>query len=142
MKKILATLLIAASIAFVQCDKNDDNPNITQSQVTTTVSSGSWRVTYFFDTDHEETANFSGYTFTFAGNNVLTAVNGGSTVTGTWAAGTDDSKTKLIIGFISPNSFEDLSEDWQVIELTSNKIRLEHKSGGNGGTDQLTFERN
>ena len=140
MKK--AFLLMAfVALCFSSCDKNDDN-GITATVVSNTVTSGTWRVTYFWDTDHEETSNFSGYSFTFAGGNVLTAVNGGTTVTGTWQTGTDNSTVKLVISFATPANFAELSEDWHVLERTDTKIRLRHISGGSGGTDYLTFEKN
>lgn len=141
MKKIILFLAIAAMAAINSCTK-DDNNSITTGNVSSTVSSGTWRVTYYWDTDHEETSNFSGYSFTFAGGSVLTAVNGGTTVTGTWQTGTDNSTVKLIISFASPANFAEISEDWHVLERTDTKIRLQHISGGSGGTDYLTFEKN
>lgn len=144
MKKIILFLTIAAMAAISSCTKDDNNSNnnITASNVSATVASGTWRVTYYWDTDHEETSNFSGYSFTFAGGNVLTAVSGGTTVTGTWQTGTDNSTVKLIISFASPANFAEISEDWHVLERTDTKIRLQHISGGSGGTDYLTFEKN
>jgi hypothetical protein len=136
---ILLALLMTIGIS---CSKDDDNSTITPDNVSNTVTSGTWRITYYWDTDHEETSNFSGYSFTFATGGVLTAVKTGSTVTGTWSTGTDDSKTELIISFASPANFVEISDDWEVIENTSTKIRLQDVSGGNGGTDQLTFEKN
>jgi len=107
----------------IACSKDDDNSSsITPGNVSNTVTSG--------------------YSFTFATGGVLTAVKTGSTVTGTWSTGTDDSKTELVIGFASPASFVEISDDWEVIENTSTKIRLQDVSGGNGGTDLLTFEKN
>jgi hypothetical protein len=46
------------------------------------------------------------------------------------------------IVFTSPDDFEDLTEDWDFISETSSKMELIHISGGNGGTDYLTFEKN
>ena len=140
MKKTLFVLAFAA-FCFSSCDKNDDN-SITTTIVSNTVTSGTWRVTYFWDTDHEETFHFNGYSFTFTGGNVLTAINGSTTVTGTWQTGTDNSTVKLIINFTTPPDFAELSEDWHVLERTDTKIRLRHISGGSGGTDYLTFEKN
>lgn len=45
------------------------------------------------------------------------------------------------IFFASPEDFSELSEDWNIISYSSNKIELIHESGGNGGTDLLTFEK-
>ena len=46
------------------------------------------------------------------------------------------------IVFSTPADFEELTEDWHIISISNTKIELTHVSGGNGGTDFLTFERN
>lgn len=46
------------------------------------------------------------------------------------------------IFFSSPADFSELSEDWDIISHTASKIELKHVSGGNGGIDLLTFEKN
>jgi hypothetical protein len=46
------------------------------------------------------------------------------------------------IVFLSPADFEELSEDWSILSISPSKIELKHVSGGNGGTDFLTFEKN
>ena len=48
----------------------------------------------------------------------------------------------FITSFASPAIFEDLSEDWEILSRTASKIELKYVSGGNGGTDLLTFEKN
>jgi hypothetical protein len=45
------------------------------------------------------------------------------------------------IFFNLTNNFEDLNEDWHIVSQSSTRIELIHVSGGNGGTDTLTFER-
>lgn len=45
--------------------------------------------------------------------------------------------------FSSPTVFADeLTDDWDIISYTDTKIQLVDVSGGNGGTDYLTFEKN
>ena len=121
--------------------KKEDNPVNPSSNIKEILTSGTWRVTYFFD-DKDETNHFTGYTFTFLNNGTVTASNNITTVNGTWNTGTDDSNNKLYLNFVSNTTFEELNEDWHVIEKLNNKIRLEHISGGSGGTDYLTFEKN
>jgi hypothetical protein len=131
MKKI-SFRFIALAIIFLACSKKSDSPVvISTTTVTNTVSSGNWRITYYWDTDHEETSGFSGYSFTFGTGNSLTASKPGTVVTGTWTTLLDDSKTKLVLSFSAPASFVELSDDWHVIERTDNKIRLQDVSGGN-----------
>jgi hypothetical protein len=136
-------VLISLITVLFSCKKdNDSNDNsLSTTNVNSTVTAGTWRVTYYWDTDHEETNNYANYAFTFGANSVLTASKTGTTFTGTWATGTVDSKVKLIVNFTSPASFVEISDDWHVIERTDTKIKMQDVSGGNGGTDLLTFEK-
>ncbi|MBK8702042.1 MAG: hypothetical protein IPN29_21715 [Saprospiraceae bacterium] len=45
------------------------------------------------------------------------------------------------MGFPVAHRFAELNEDWEIVEQTSDVIRLKHISGGNGGTDILEFGR-
>jgi hypothetical protein len=144
MKKRSMIVLSLCLLIFAGCSNNDDpivSP-ISPSTVSTTLSSGNWRISYYWDSDHEETAHFNGYSFTFGNASSLTATNGATVVSGTWITGTDDSKTKLILGFTAPADFAELSDDWHVTEMSATRLKLEDVSGGGGGTDYLTFEKN
>lgn len=142
MKKIIPALIMLSAL-FASCKKDDSGTSASALALSTnaTVSTGNWRVTYFFD-DTDETSDFAGYSFTFTPGGTVTAVRTGSTVTGTWGTGFDDSKAKLLLAFTSPDDFLELNEDWHILERTDTKIKMQHISGGNGGTDYLTFERN
>jgi hypothetical protein len=141
MKTKLLGLLMLSLTILTACDKNDDNSSSTMD-VRTVATSGNWRVTYFMEDNREQTSIFSGYSFTFAANNSLTAIKGTSSIAGSWATDTDDSKSKLVIVFAGSSGFDELTEDWLVIESTSSRIKLQHTSGGNGTVDYLTFEKN
>lgn len=130
-------------LLFTQCTKETVSSFTDTQQVNTTVVSSSWRITSFIDSGEDHTAHFNGYNFSFADNGILTAVKGSSTITGSWATENDDSDLKLYLAFISPSTFEELTEDWRITsKTTSSKLVLEHISGGNGGEDLLTFEKN
>lgn len=133
------------------CSSDDDNSNSSQNPtpVINTVNNGTWRITFFEDSGNNETNHFTGYNFTFGSGNVLTATNGTNTYTGTWSVTSDDSgddspsnDLDFNIAFSAPADFTDLTEDWNIITYTSTKIQLIHVSGGNGGTDYVTFEKN
>jgi hypothetical protein len=144
MKNILFAVLTMLLFATTGCDKDDDsiNTTVTAENVKNIASAGTWSVTYYYDTDHEETANFSGYKFTFQANGTVSASNDILTRSGTWLAINDSGKTKFILDFSTPLDFEEISEDWEVIALSATEIQLKHVSGGGGGTDLLTFRKN
>jgi hypothetical protein len=136
------------------CSSNDDNSNPTVQDPTpiiNTAAQGTWRVTLYEDSGVNETSNFSGFNFTFNSNNVLNVTGNGLTLNGTWSVTSDNSgddspspDLDFNIGFVSPapTKFIELTDDWNIITYTSTKIQLIHVSGGNGGTDYITFEKN
>jgi hypothetical protein len=152
MKTILSVLLIAFAIAACDDDSNDGrSSNAKIEEVENVSASGQWRITYFEDSGNDETGKFGGYIFEFDSGNALTATNGSSNPSGTWSVvdddrGDDDNNNgyddiDFNIAFTTPADFQELSEDWEIISITASKIELRHVSGGNGGTDLLTFEK-
>jgi hypothetical protein len=141
-KRSIIAILVFLTGIMTACSKDDSTTPSSPATVKESLGSGTWRITYFWDTDHEETGHFTGYSFTFGDPGVVAATNGSVDVTGTWSTLTDDSSLKLVLSFANPADFQDLSSDWRIVESTGLKIRLEDVSGGNGGTDYLTFEKN
>lgn len=145
MKALMHFLTIVLLIS--SCKSEETVPNSTEL-IRQTAVQGTWRITYFFDTDKDETADFSGYSFTFGENGVLSATKGSTTFTGSWSvtdsnSGDDsDDDRHFNIAFASPADFEDLSDDWDIVSISASKIQLRDVSGGNGGTDDLVFEKN
>jgi hypothetical protein len=144
MKSInLAILGIFSLLLVLSCTK--DNINI--AEVKSNVQAGTWRITKFIDSGKDETNYFTGYNFTFNSSGVLNANNGTNNYNGTWSItdsnSNDDSPNDLDfnIYFNLTNKFLDLNDDWDFISQSSTKIELIDVSGGNGGTDYLTFEK-
>jgi hypothetical protein len=140
---------IVTAAIILSCSSDDDTINDnTKSEIENIVKKDTWRITKYIDSGDDELHHFTGYNFTFGESSVLTASNGTNTHTGTWSitndSSSDDSSDDLDfnIFFASPNDFEELSEDWDIISQSATKIELIDISGGNGGTDYLTFERN
>lgn len=61
---------------------------------------------------------------------------------GNFSGGSSSGDIDFNIFFASPADFAELSEDWDIISHSASKIELKHVSGGDGGTDLLTFEKN
>jgi hypothetical protein len=147
------TLLISTAILFLAlsaCTNADDNNSsnpIVIDQVEDGLIATDWKITYFNDSGDDETSDFSGYTFSFEDNGTITATKSNNTYTGTWSItdsnSNDDSPDDLDfnIFFNQSNELEELNEDWHFISQSDTKIELIHVSGGNGGTDYLTFEK-
>ncbi len=105
------------------------------------LTTDSWFVSLFFD-DVDETYEFEGYEFFFNTDGSASATNGIITETGTWSVTTSsDGELKLILDFGLVIPFDELEDDWNVIEFSEELIRLFDVSGGDGSTDYLTFSR-
>jgi len=137
---LVTSMLLLSSSLIISC-KKDNNINPANTNVMNIVQQGTWRVTQYNNSGTDELYYFSGYVFTFS-NGTVTAIKNTTSVTGTYSTIFDDSKHKLVLNFGITVPFNELNEDWQIIEETTIKIRLQNVSGGNGGTDLLTFERN
>ena len=146
-KFYLALYLGLSAILLLLSCTNGDSSDTTQTVIQNNVQSGGWKITSFIDSGNDETQHFTGYTFTFSANGTLTASNGQQTHSGSWhisdSNSGDDSPDDLDFNilFNLTNNFEDLNEDWQFISQSASRIELIHISGGNGGTDYLTFEK-
>lgn len=146
MKKFMYSVA-ACALLFegTSCSSDDDNNSSgTPTQITNTITSGTWRITNFMEDDVDETSNFTGYNFTFTDANTVTATNGTNTYNGIWSVDDDDSSDDIDFDlvFTTPDDFTELSEDWDILSRTSSKLRLKHVSGGDGSVDYLTFEKN
>lgn len=140
--------VLTAGISVVSCTKDDDlNSELTIDNIEESMESGIWRITLFEESGEDETSHFAGYDFAFGVGGILTAENGANSYEGTWSASgsesNDDSSDDLHfnIFFNLSNDFEDLNDDWDVISNSDAKIELIDVSGGNGGTDYLSFEQ-
>lgn len=132
MKKLL--IIAIAAIFISACQK--DNQNITPD-----LKKNKWEISYFWDKDKDETYHFTNWEFSFEENGVLKASKSSEIVTGTWAEQNSSSGSpKLIINFGTIEPFDELNDDWKLIEKTSSIIKLEDVSGS-GGTEILHFRK-
>lgn len=146
LKLILISMLVVCSSCESDDDGNAQDNTVLIQQLTTTVQSGTWRITNYNDSGQDETSDFAGYDFTFETDGTLTAVNASNTLTGTWSITDDSSDNDVDFNIFFPvpetNDFEDLNDDWDIISNTTTKIELRDVSGGSGEIDLLTFEKN
>lgn len=132
MKKL--SIVILAVLIFAACNKEtkDISPELKNNK---------WEVSYFWDKDKDETYHFTNWEFSFEENAVLKASKSSEIITGTWLEqSSSSSNSKLIINFGEVEPFDELNDDWHVMERTSKVIKLEDESGS-GGTEILHFRK-
>lgn len=124
------------------CSTSGSNGNVDDTALVNSLTTGDWYITYYFD-DTDETANYTDYVFTFSSDGSATANNMGNVTNGFWntSAG-DQTALELNLNFGTTAPLDDIAEDWDVLEVTNDIIRLKDVSGGDGSIDYLTFERN
>ncbi|MBT8274306.1 MAG: hypothetical protein KJO77_10900 [Bacteroidia bacterium] len=104
------------------------------------LTTGIWYITYFFD-DTDQTSDFTDFVFDFATDGTATATYL-TTTNGIWSTSAgDETPLELNLNFGATDPLDEIAEDWDVLEVTSDIIRLKDLSGGDGSTDFLTFER-
>lgn len=145
MKKIIFLIAVLATVSACQLQSDDsiapDNSTISTSSI---VGGKDWKISAYIDKKGiEKTSNYGSYTFSFSTDGKLNVKSGEkSTVNGTWKHVIDSGKNKFYITLITNNSLlEELNEDWIIVSMTSDLIKLTNTSGGNGGTTTLNFSR-
>lgn len=114
---------------------------VNDAELVAALTNGDWYITYYFD-DVDETADFADYVFNYAADGTATATDSNGTTNGTWSTSSgDETELELNLNFGTVPPLDELAEDWDVLEVTNEIIRLKDVSGGNGSTDFLTFER-
>ena len=151
-------LIVSMSLLWVACSTDDDTNNDqntnkngqTALQITDIAQSGNWIISSFIDSGQDETNDFNGYSFDFRADGTVVATNGNQTLNGTWSVTSsnsnddddDDNDFNIFFPVDENHDFDDLNDDWDVVSATENRIELLDVSGGNGGTDRLTFTKN
>ncbi|SDS19288.1 hypothetical protein SAMN04515667_1618 [Formosa sp. Hel1_31_208] len=119
----------------------NSNGNTDDTALVNALTTGDWYVTYFFD-DTDETTDFADFVFNFASDNTATATDTNGTTNGSWSTSAgDDTVLGLNLNFGTSIPLDELADDWDVLEVNNDIIRLKDISGGDGSEDFLIFER-
>lgn len=152
--RLIAYPLLGLLLVLSGCNKSEESEDDqilgaeNASELMSTAQTGDWTISFYYDSEQDETSNFAGYVFTFSSEGVATANNGTNAFTGSWTVTTsdssDDSEDDHIhfnLNFTEAFLADEINDDWHVLEVSSNLIRLTDVSG-DGSTDFLTFEKN
>ena len=130
--------------AVDDCDEDDDNDynddDIDDSELVDVLIDGQWVISLFID-DEDKTANFTGYIFTFNADGTASATNGTNEVTGTWETDGDSGELEFELEFGDQSPFDELDEDWELIEFDTTIIRLVEEDDDGDDDAFLTFEK-
>lgn len=119
----------------------ENNNSIDDSALVNSLTTGDWYITYFYD-DSDETSDFQDFVFNFASDKTVTATDANGTTNGYWSSTSgDETDLGLNINLGTSSPLEELADDWDVLEVTNEIIRLKDVSGGDGSEEFLTFER-
>ena len=138
MKHLFAfsiAFLAIASATFTSCNKGTGDPNANFS-ITELLTSGSWKISYYFDGNTVRSDNFSGYTFNFQNAGKLNVFNNAETVTGNWDNQNSNSLIKLLLN--NSYSLSVLSKEWSVTSTDNTIIYLECVNGAETCNMQFT----
>ncbi|MCT8338606.1 hypothetical protein MG296_00940 [Flavobacteriaceae bacterium TK19130] len=134
-----------STIDYVTFERNPNGGGTGNSDFVAALTDGSWYVNLLEDDGNDETCDYAEYEFVFASNETVTASSANNTVNGTWSTTGNGSTLDLVLNFDTTGEndpFDDLNDDWDVTNFTTELIELLDISGGNGGTDYLNFGRN
>lgn len=155
MRKIffypLLFVLFLLNVAGTCCADDPEVVSVEKNnlaQVNSILSQGTWEVSYFLDKNNNRTNEYLGYNFTFGTSEVLTSNNGVNMFIGNWSIiksnsidDNPDNDLDFAISFSSPDTLMELTQHWDVTEITETKVRLKSKSGNADGINYLTFEK-
>jgi len=114
MALFLALLLVAS---FGACSNNNND------DLSDTLTTGTWRVSYYINNGDDDTSLFLGYVFTFKPDGTVSVTRPNLPVApGTWNE--HDDNLRLDLDFGAAGLLERLNEDWVVASSDDNEILL------------------
>ncbi len=102
---------------------------------------GTWYISQFLNNGSDETIDFLGYDFTFLETITVNAVNGTSTVSGTWLFTSEGGQLNLDLNMDSPLNGAD-NQDYKVLQLSSTEITFVTSDSNGNVEDTIVFVKN
>ncbi len=119
-------------------DGMDDDHDSDTTVVTMTILEGEWIVARFENDGETLTSEFEGFTLEFFEDGSMVADNGTDTIEGTWGEFVDDNvDVEVVLDFGSDTFFEQLNDDWDLVEITENRIELIEDDAVDDGTAKV-----
>lgn len=130
---IIATLTLTVFL-FVGCSKYT-----TPRKVEKRIVEGSWKISIFTIDGESVVDSYTTYIFTFGESGGI-SVKGGILANGTWETGLIKDPAVLYLSFPAVGGLEYLADDWQVLEMKKDMMRLK-RNDSSGLSSTLVFKK-
>jgi hypothetical protein len=124
------------------CNDNAGDGDV--SEIRNIMLGGLWNVASYEDEGVNETEDYAGMDFGFSNfNQVEVSINDDPIRAGLWRViRNTDGELKFFLNLGDDNdALGDLTDDWKIVSVTSERIELMDVSGGDGTTEVLVFEK-
>ncbi|MFD2589017.1 hypothetical protein ACFSQJ_18980 [Croceitalea marina] len=123
------------------CDDNAGDADV--SEIRNIMLGGQWNVALYSEAEVDMTAAYNGVDFSFSNmHQVELSVNDDPFLTGLWRVlRNKDQELKFYLNFDEDGIYGDLTDDWDIVEVSADRIELRSVSGGDGSIDVLVFEK-
>lgn len=126
------------------CDDNATTPDGDVLEIRNVMMGGEWMVAKYMKGEVDETQNFMPYSFAFGPEHIMSITLGdtGTTQPGIWRVlRNSDGKLKVYLNAGIEGVLADLTDDWDFVSMTSNRIELKSYNDSNTSYEVLVFEK-
>jgi len=106
------------------------------------LNEGTWLIANFTDDGENYTSEYNDFIFDFKEDFSVTATKGEDVVNGTWLVINDEGKLKLELDFGEIIPFDELNDDWLVVEIENLRVEVNDLDDDGNEESNLVFERN
>ncbi len=126
-KPIYSALLCSLILFFTACNSADDF-NVVKT-VTPVVTTGTWKVSLYMNSNTDQTNSFAGYTFAFNSSGSIIATKNGLDTEGSWSE--DNIARKVTINFNTTEpALIKLNGSWNVAGINNAEVSFEKSGAG------------
>ncbi len=126
------------------CEDDPANVDGDVLEIRNVMMGGEWMVARYSKGEVDETQNFMPYSFVFGPEHVMSITLGdtGTTQPGIWRVlRNSDGKLKVYLNAGIEGSLAALTDDWDFVSMTSNRIELKSYNESNASYEVLVFEK-
>lgn len=126
------------------CDEDDDNDHndddTDDTGLVTVLTSGVWKITSFVN-ETDQTAAYKDLSFTFNPNQTAVSNDGTNIINGSWESYGDNGLLELYLNFGEQHPFDEISDEWQVVDYSNTSIELKYVEEDDGSVKTLELKK-